>query len=293
MDAGITLFAMMERGFDTLRAIESEFPSAVTTVVSARDAHVIDDFFDEIAEFCHARRIRFRERREHPATTTKYSLAVSWRWVIAPVPAGLIVLHDSLLPRYRGFGPLVTALINGESEVGVTAVWASEQYDAGDIVAQASAPIVYPFRIQQAIALTSVLYQQLALTIVRAISDGSPLPRLPQDETEATYSLWRDDDDYSIDWTRSAEEIRRFVDAVGPPYLGASTKCGRAFARVRAAEARKDLRMENRMPGKVFAIDEGCPLVVCGTGLLKVLELVDATTGASLLPLTRLRVRFH
>jgi methionyl-tRNA formyltransferase len=293
MDTGITLFAMMERGFDTLRAIESECSSALTAVVSARDSHVRHDFFDEIAAFCHARGIAFCERREQLATTTTYSLAVSWRWLIVPAPQGLIVLHDSLLPRHRGFGPLVTALINGESEIGVTAVWASEQYDAGDIIAQAAISITYPLRIQQAIELTSGLYQQLAVKIVRAISNGSPLPRLPQNEADATYSLWRDDDDYSIDWTRSAEEIRRFVDAVGPPYLGASTRCGHAFARVRAVEVRKDVRIENRTPGKVIAIEEGCPLVVCGTGLVKVLELVDATTNASLLPLAQFRVRFH
>jgi methionyl-tRNA formyltransferase len=293
MDRGITLFAMMERGFDTLRAIESEFSSAITTVVSARDTHVTHDFFDEIAEFCDRRGIVFHERREHLATTTKYSLAVSWRWLIEPAPSGLIVLHDSLLPRYRGFGPLVTALINGESEIGVTAVWASERYDAGDIIAQASTSISYPLRIQQAIELTSVLYQQLALSIVRALANGLPLPRLPQDEAAATYSLWRDDHDYHIDWTRSAEEIRRFVDAVGPPYLGASVRCGQVYARVRAVETRKDVRIENRTPGKVIAIEEGAPVVVCGTGLLKVLDLVEGNTSASLLPLAHFRVRFH
>jgi methionyl-tRNA formyltransferase len=184
-------------------------------------------------------------------------------------------------------------LINGESEIGVTALWASERYDAGDIIAQASTAIAYPLRIQQAIALTSVLYQQLAVNIVRALSTGSPLPRLPQDEAAATYSLWRDDDDYQIDWTRSAEQIQRFVDAVGPPYRGAFTKCEHVGARVRAVEARKDLAIENRTPGKVIAIEEGCPVVVCGTGLLKVLDLVDGDTHDSLLPLAHFRVRFH
>lgn len=294
MDAGITLFAMMERGFDTLRAIESECSSAIATVVSARDSHVTHDFFDEIAEYCHERGIAFRERREHLTTTTNYALAVSWRWLITPTPAGLIVLHDSLLPRYRGFGPLVTALINGEPEIGVTAVWASERYDAGDIIAQASTAITYPLPIQQAIRLTSVMYQQLALSIVRALAEGSPLPRVPQDDAEATYCLWRDDDDYHIDWALSAEAIRRFVDAVGPPYLGAATKCGQVHARVRAAEVRRgDLHIENRTPGKVFAIEDGCPVVVCGTGLLKIIDLIDDNTRASLLPLTHLRVRFH
>lgn len=286
------MFAMMERGFDTLRAIHAAFPSAVATVVSARDSHVTYDFFDDIASFCREHGIEFRERKEHGATTTRYAIAVSWRWLIAVDPAELIVLHDSLLPRYRGFAPLVTALINGEPTIGVTALWASQQYDAGDIIAQASTPIAYPLRIQEAIRLTSVLYQQLALPIVQAIADGSPLPRLQQRDTDATYSLWRDDDDYHIDWTRSAEDIRRFVDAVGAPYLGAATMCQGSHARVLEAEVRSDLRIENRTPGKVIAIDDGKPVVVCGTGLLKILDLVEDTSRLSLLPLATFRVRF-
>lgn len=291
-DNAITMFAMMERGFDTLRAIHAAFPSAVATVVSARDSHVTYDFFDDIASFCREHGIEFRERKEHGATTTRYAIAVSWRWLIAVDPAELIVLHDSLLPRYRGFAPLVTALINGEPTIGVTALWASQQYDAGDIIAQASTPIAYPLRIQEAIRLTSVLYQQLALPIVQAIADGSPLPRLQQRDTDATYSLWRDDDDYHIDWTRSAEDIRRFVDAVGAPYLGAATMCQGSHARVLEAEVRSDLRIENRTPGKVIAIDDGKPVVVCGTGLLKILDLVEDTSRLSLLPLATFRVRF-
>jgi methionyl-tRNA formyltransferase len=291
-DNAITLFAMMERGFDTLRAIQAACPSLVTTVVSARDSHVTYDYFDEIASFCREHRIDFRERSEHAATTTRYAIAISWRWLIAADRSELIVLHDSLLPRYRGFGPLVTALINGEPTIGVTALWASQHYDAGDIIAQASTPVTYPLRIQQAIRLTSALYQQLSVGIVRAIADGSPLPRLPQRDTDATYSLWRDDDDYQIDWTRSAEDIRRFVDAVGAPYLGAATMCKGACARVLDAEVRTDLRIENRTPGKVIAIDDGKPVVVCGTGLLKILDLVDDASRVSLLPLANFRVRF-
>ena len=118
------------------------------------------------------------------------------------------------------------------------------------------------------------------------------MPRVAQDETLATYSLWRDDQDYDIDWTRSAEEIRRFVDAVGTPYLGAATRLKQVRARVLDADVGEDVRIENRTPGKVFAVEDGKPIVVCGTGLLKVVDLVDDDSRVSLLPLSSLRVRF-
>jgi methionyl-tRNA formyltransferase len=292
MHRQITMFAMMERGLDTLRALESEYPSTVATVVSARDTHVRRDYFDDIASFCRDHDIDFHERKQHTETTTPYAMAVSWRWLITPKPAGLIVLHDSLLPRYRGFSPLVTALIKGDSRIGVTAVWASERYDAGEIIAQTSTAVTYPLRIQQAIESTSLLYQQIALSIVRSLAGGRPLPGIPQDDAAATYSLWRDDDDYQIDWTRSAEEIRRFVDAVGTPYLGAATRYKATRARVLDVELRKDLSIENRTPGKVIAIEQGRPIVVCGTGLLKINDLVEDHSRAPLLPLANFRVRF-
>ena len=292
MAGEITLFAMMQRGFDTLRALVSEFQGAIGAVVSARDTHVTNDFFDDIAAFCSDHRIPFRERTQHLETTTKYAIAIAWRWLIDPGPAQLIVLHDSLLPRYRGFGPLVSALINGDRALGVTALWGSDRYDAGDIIEQASTAISYPIRIQQAIGLTSGLYQRVAVNVVRCLLEGRSIPRIAQDETQATYSLWRDDHDYQIDWTQPAFEIRRFIDAVGAPYLGAATRLKHVRARILEADVAEDARIENRTPGKVFAIDDSKPIVVCGTGLLKVIDLVDDESRVSLLPLSSLRVRF-
>jgi len=104
--------------------------------------------------------------------------------------------------------------------------------------------------------------------------------------------LWRDDQDYQIDWTRPADEIRRFIDAVGSPYLGAATRLKDVRARILEADVVEDARIENRTPGKVFAIEDSKPIVVCGTGLLRVIDLVDDKSRVSLLPLSSLRVRF-
>ena len=87
-----------------------------------------------------------------------YQLAIGWRWLISGTE-NLIVLHDSLLPKYRGFAPLVNSLINGEQEIGVTAIWAGPEFDAGEIIFQEKAGICYPIKIQEAIEIVSGLYR--------------------------------------------------------------------------------------------------------------------------------------
>jgi methionyl-tRNA formyltransferase len=82
------------------------------------------------------------------------------------------------------------------------------------------------------------------------------------------------------------------VDAVGHPYRGASALVDGRLVRIVEARERADVRVENRVPGKVIFMEQGRPVVVCGEGLLKVESMVDDATGASLLPLGKFRLRF-
>jgi len=101
----------------------------------------------------------------------------------------LITFHDSLLPRYRGFAPLPTALINGDAEVGVTALLASRKYDRGDIIAQRRLVLSYPVKVRQVIDSIAPLYAELVTEIARIICSGAPLPTSPQNESQASYPL--------------------------------------------------------------------------------------------------------
>ena len=291
MQDSIALFLMTEKGYRVLDAITQRFPGSVERVIGARDAGIGNDFYDEILALCDARGIAFRDRDDGEAIDSDYSLTVSWRWMIDCPNSSLIVLHDSLLPRYRGFSPLVSALVNGEPEIGVTALFASEQYDRGDIIAQSSRSIEYPMKISEAIDLTIECYLELALDIVGKIVSGTPIVGTAQSEALATYSLWRDEDDYAMEWHRSAEYLQRFVDAVGHPYRGALTMIGGRRARIREAVTIDDVVVENRTPGKIIFMDGGQPVVVCGSGLLRLIDVVDDETNESLLPLRRFRVK--
>ncbi len=287
----LTILAMTEKGYAVVTAIMSAYPEIVGAVVAARDPNVANDYFDEIAEFCKTNAIPFDDGSEDYVIRTEYVLAVSWRWIVNHTESRLIVLHDSLLPKYRGFNPLVTALLNGDSEIGVTALYATSEYDRGDIIAQSASEISYPIRIQDAIDTILTNYRTLALGVAESLRHGVAPVASPQCEADASYSLWRDEEDYYIDWTMSATAISKMVDTLSTPYRGAASVIDGKVARILEAQVIDDVMIANRTCGKViFAHDSG-PIVVCGEGLLQINVLTD-DSGNSLLPLARFRTRF-
>jgi methionyl-tRNA formyltransferase len=197
-----------------------------------------------------------------------------------------------LLPRYRGFAPLVSALINGDKELGVTALYANEKFDRGDIIAQKCIEISYPMRISEAITVISDLYVDIVLDIVSNILRGNSILGTKQDESKATYSLWRDDDDYAIDWGLDSARIERFINATGYPYKGAMSMIKGKLARIIEVEQTDDVIIENRTSGKIIFSDNGFPVVVCGKGLLKIKKMIWED-GTDALPLKKFRSRFQ
>lgn len=287
----LTVLAMTQKGHSVVEAVHARHPDVIAAVVGARDASVAEDGYEEIKGFCRSNDIPFFDRKEHVRIDTDYALAVSWRWIVDTGSTRLIVLHDSLLPRYRGFNPLVTALINGDSRIGVTALFATEDYDTGDVIAQSESTIGYPITIAEAIEVIRENYVSVALQIARVLQEDGGFDPKPQDERQASYSLWRDEEDYFIDWTEPAEVVERMVDAVGFPYRGAASVVDGQIVRIVRAKALGDVKIGNRVCGKVIFSRDSKPVVVCGKGLLRIDELTD-DEGESLLPLRRFRVRF-
>lgn len=287
----ITIYLMNQKGWSVLSAVLNRFGAGViSAVVTARDAAMIKDYYQEIKDLAGKHNIPVYDRTDAFIPSSSFKLAIGWRWII-PGNEKLIVLHDSPLPRYRGFAPLVTMLINGEKELGVTALYATDEYDKGAIIGQRILPVTYPITIAKAIEQVSNLYEILVMDIVDQLVKGKMPEAAIQDESQASYSLWREETDYRIDWKQSAESIRRFIDAVGFPYKGASSFAGDSLVRILAGEEVPDVKIENRQEGKIIFMKNGCPVVVCGQGLLSLTGLTDET-GKSLLPFTKFRVRF-
>lgn len=292
----IILYLLNEKGYCVLNEIiEKDFFSILEYVVVGEDKKLTNDYSNEIKELCQMKNIKFYSREDNIPNSKAIKIAIGWRWLIKDAD-NLIVLHDSILPKYRGFSPLVNALINGEKEIGVTALFATDEYDKGNILGQKKIKIVYPLKIQTAIQIVSKLYQKLIIEIInKVVNDGNLLEQITQKDEEATYSLWRDEEDYRINWEMNAIEIKRFVDAVGEPYAGAICNLNNEEIILKEIEVVKDVKIESRSLniGKIIFIENGYPIVVCKQGLIKITKAFYKKNNKNILPIKKFRSRFN
>ncbi len=133
---------------------------------------------------------------------------------------GAVNMHGSLLPRYRGRAPVNWAVLNGETEVGVTLHHMVKRADAGDIVDAEAVPVGPEETAYE--AMTKVV-EAARIVLARQI-DGllaGTAPRIVQDESKATYFGGRKPEDGRIDWNWPAARIVNLVRAVAEPFPGA------------------------------------------------------------------------
>ena len=271
----ISLYLLNKKGFTVLQAIVKEAPELIDTVISTRDKGNQKDYYEEIKSLCKKRSLSFRNKNDQFENVSKYSFAVGWRWLIADIK-NLIVVHDSFLPKYRGFSPLVNMLINGEKYIAATALFANESMDAGNIITQKRKYINYPMKIGKAIDEISHLYHDIVLEIINKIKNNDKVNAIEQNNEEATYSIWRDENDYYINWANDASIIKRFIDAVGFPYNGAKTKTedGLEIITILEAEVVK-VKSEIFAPGKLLMFKDKKPVILCGKNALILKEFYN------------------
>jgi len=288
----LSFFVMTQKGFYVLQKYLEDFgTSNLDCIIIGRDNHLQNDYFNELADLCEKNNLKYFERTSKFVLKSEYAISISWRWIIDS-KIKLIILHDSLLPRYRGFAPLVSSLINNEKKIGVTALFADKDYDKGDIILQEGINIKYPIKIKEAISLILPIYYNLINKVVTKIINSLPLESRTQNEKLASYSLWRDENDYNINWFENSAYIRRFIDAVGEPYSGASTSLEGEKIRIFQAHEELDVTIENRTPGKIIFLKEGEPVVVCGKGLLRIEKMINDDTRNDVIPMIKFRLHF-
>ena len=283
---------MTQKGFDVLNSlILSQQSNYIDFICIGKDSNLEDDYSNKIKELCEIHLISyfFKESLTEKVLNSDFYIAISWRWLL-DFP-NLIIIHDSILPKYRGFAPLVNMLINGENEIGATALFASNEYDKGEIIAQEKIAIQYPITIAEAINVVGNLYVNLVNQIINQSISNSFQPK-QQNESEATYSLWLDQEDYFIDWNWTAEKIKRKIDACSFPYDGAKTILENEIILIEKAEVVQDVQIENRAVGKVIFVKDNYPIVVCGKGLLLLTSAKNENTKENILPLSKFRLKF-
>jgi methionyl-tRNA formyltransferase len=131
-------------------------------------------------------------------------------------PMGVVNIHPSLLPSYRGPSPVVAAILDGMSETGVTIMLLDEGMDTGPVLAQSK-----PIRLlgtERGAELQRTLFKEgtkLLPGALHGLQAGSITPQ-PQDDTLATVTSLIERGDGEINWSASAEQIDRMVRAYDP-----------------------------------------------------------------------------
>ncbi|HGJ5897944.1 bifunctional UDP-4-amino-4-deoxy-L-arabinose formyltransferase/UDP-glucuronic acid oxidase ArnA [Arsenophonus apicola] len=186
--------------------------------------------------------------------------------LLALAPKGAFNLHGSLLPKYRGRVPINWAILNGETETGVTLHKMIAKADAGDIIAQKKVAI-------DATDTALVLHEKIRHASEQLLADTLPLIKMgdysatPQDESQATYFGRRRAEDGLIDWAKSATEVNNLIRAVTEPYPGAFTYL--AESKMIVWRGRVLEKSHDKLPGTIISTE---PLqIACGQDVLEIL----------------------
>lgn len=184
-------------------------------------------------------------------------------------PYGCINVHASLLPKYRGSSPIQAAIINGEKETGVTIMHMDVGIDTGDMILQEKMPISDD---ETGGSLHDKLAKLGAKLLVKALDllkDGTA-PRIPQDDSQATYVKMLDKEMGNIDFRKPAEHIERLIRGLDP-WPSAYTKLSGKTLKLWKARV-KELASEAK-PGEVVEVNKDSVVVMTGKDALEILEL--------------------
>lgn len=180
---------------------------------------------------------------------------------------GSFNLHASLLPKYRGAAPINWALMNGETETGVTTFFLQEKVDTGSILLQRSLPIREDMTAGELHDTLALLGADTILATLEGISSGSLVP-MAQNDALATPAPKIFRDQCRIDWSRSATDLHNFVRGLSPTPSAWTTLQGEIL---RIQRVRKTDRA-SRTAGYLEA-DGECLFVHTGAGVLEILDL--------------------
>lgn len=183
---------------------------------------------------------------------------------------GCINVHSSLLPKYRGAAPINWAILNGDTETGVTIMYMAEGLDTGDIISQRATPINPDETVESLHDRLSEIGAELLGETVFAIHDGTA-QRTQQDDAQSCYASMLSRELSPIDFHKSAREIHNQVRGLIPWPATTAEIAGVSF-KIFAVEVTEGT---SEMPaGTVLGADKKGINVVCGDGkILRILEL--------------------
>ena len=196
--------------------------------------------------------------------------------LIAIPRLGMINVHASILPRYRGAAPIQRAVLAGDTETGVTIMRIATELDAGATFAMRTVPIPGDATSGDMESTLSVNGAELLLPVVDALAAGHAV-ETPQDHAKATFAPKITKEEGPVDWSQRADVILNRVRGLQPWPLASTTLAGRRLVLRRAGHVfirRTEPASGLPAPGTIVLAAADKLMVACGDGtVLQILEI--------------------
>lgn len=179
---------------------------------------------------------------------------------ILDLPKYCINVHASLLPKYRGAGPIQWSVLNGEKVTGVTTMLMAEGLDTGDMLISKSVEIGENETASELHDRLSILGSKVLLETIQAVKDNTLTP-IKQDDSLSNYAPMLTKDMCAIDFSKSAQEVHNHIRGLSS-FPGAMTMLNGKRLKVYKSICTSDT--SNDVAGTVINTDNFT--VVCGDG---------------------------
>jgi methionyl-tRNA formyltransferase len=184
---------------------------------------------------------------------------------------GMINVHASILPRYRGAAPIQRAVLAGDAETGVTIMRVVSELDAGPMFSVATVPIPPDATSGDMDAALARLGAERLLPIIDALAEGRAV-ETPQDPSAATHAAKITKAEGTIDWTAPATLVHDLVRGLQPWPLASTTLAGERIVLRRSHVTSADIH--DALGGTIVRAHGDDLVVACGNGTsLQILEI--------------------
>lgn len=287
---GIIFIGGRDRGLECLQALITRSEVILHIFCLKEDIHEREKYYLKIQSLAKKQKI--------PCTLTtsvknkesiqkikklnpKLIVVMGWRTIIPKeileIPVlKTVAVHESLLPQYRGFAPINWAIINGESQTGVTLFFLDDGVDTGDIIDQITIPINKTETALQIYQKTKQASIDILIKNLDNLKKGLARAK-KQAEEKASYCCTRTPEDGMIDWRLDSLSIYNTIRALSNPYPGAFSLY--EDKKITIQKARLPVNQTNyvgRIPGRIVKINKDSIEVLTGNGSLEIIEIETA-----------------